>query len=420
MKLDRWSVRAEKTGRRGMGRRTRTPTPIFVSPRVAVVLSVVGAAALAYVLYAAPSILVVALGGTALAVVLSFPVRALSHVMPRGPAILLTFLGLLGMVGLALGYLVPLLVQQMSRLIVRTPDIANSANRLLIDAIAFLDRRELLPGSDPEAFGRELVTDLFNRAQSLTENLLRDLIVFIPQVFNFGIILFAVLFVAAYLLVDVRKVKAAYLKAAPKRYRQDARDLWDAFGYSLSRYLGGLLFVAAVQGVLAGVALWILDVPFALLLGVWISITAIIPYLGAFLGAIPAVVLAFFQSPTTGVLAVVAYILIQQLEGNYLTPRIQGQVLHVHPILVLLAVIGGGQLAGLAGVIFAVPTLAVLRVFFDFFRARIRTSPDAGPEGPALRNQQHPYLLRHVYHGRVAPARETQRTSPHQLLVPLQ
>jgi predicted PurR-regulated permease PerM len=384
MKLDRWSVRAEKTGRRGMGRRTRTPTPIFVSPRVAVVLSVVGAAALAYVLYAAPSILVVALGGTALAVVLSFPVRALSHVMPRGPAILLTFLGLLGMVGLALGYLVPLLVQQMSRLIVRTPDIANSANRLLIDAIAFLDRRELVPGSDPEAFGRELVTDLFDRAQSVTENLLRDLIVFIPQVFNFGIILFAVLFVAAYLLVDVRKVKAAYLKAAPKRYRQDARDLWDAFGYSLSRYLGGLLFVAAVQGVLAGVALWILDVPFALLLGVWISITAIIPYLGAFLGAIPAVVLAFFQSPTTGVLAVVAYILIQQLEGNYLTPRIQGQVLHVHPILVLLAVIGGGQLAGLAGVIFAVPTLAVLRVFFDFFRARIRTSPDAGPEGPAL------------------------------------
>jgi predicted PurR-regulated permease PerM len=381
MKLVRWSGGAEKTGRRGTGRQARTPTPIIVSPRVAVVISVLAVAALAYVLYAAPGILIVALGGTALAVVLSFPVRALSHVMPRGPAILVTFLGLLGMVALALGYLVPLLVQQMSRLIVRTPDIANSANRLLIDAIAFLDQRELLPGSDPEEFGRELVTDLFDRAQNLTENLLRDLIVFIPQVFNFGIILFAVLFVAAYLLVDVRKVKAAYLRAAPKRYRQDARDLWEAFGVSLSRYLGGLLFVAVVQGVLAGVALWILDVPFALLLGVWVAITAIIPYLGAFLGAIPAVVLAFFQSPTTGVLAVVAYVLIQQLEGNFLTPRIQGQAVHVHPILVLLAVIGGGQLAGLAGVIFAVPALAVLRVFFDFFRARIRTSPEAEDPG---------------------------------------
>jgi predicted PurR-regulated permease PerM len=379
MKLDRWSGGGTgRTRRRGSG---RTPTPILVSPRVAVVLAVIGAAVLAYVLYAAPSILIVALGGTALAVVLSFPVRALSRVMPRGPAILLTFLGLLGMAALALGYLVPLLVQQMSRLIVRTPDIANSANRLLIDAIAFLDERELLPGSDPEAFGRELVTDLFDRAQNLTENLLRDLIVFIPQVFNFGIILFAVLFVAAYLLVDVRKVKATYLRSAPKRYRQDARDLWDAFGVSLSRYLGGLIFVAVVQGVLAGLALWVLDVPFALLLGVWVSVTAIIPYLGAFLGAIPAVVLAFFQSPTTGILVLVVYVLIQQLEGNFLTPRIQGQAVHVHPILVLLAVIGGGQLAGLAGVIFAVPALAVLRVFFDFFRARIRTSPDVGSPG---------------------------------------
>jgi predicted PurR-regulated permease PerM len=80
------------------------------------------------------------------------------------------------------------------------------------------------------------------------------------------------------------------------------------------------------------------------------------------------------------VLTVVAYVLIQQFEGNFLTPRIQGQALHVHPIIVLLAVIGGGQLGGLAGVIFAVPTLAVLRVFFDFFRARIRTgSPTVKP-----------------------------------------
>ena len=387
MKLDRWSGGgAERTGaRRGKGRGTRTPTPINLSPRVAAVIAILGVAVLAYLLYAAPSILIVALGGTALAVVLSFPVRALSRVMPRGPAILVTFLGLAGTVALALGYLVPLLVQQLSRLIVRTPDIANSANRLLIDAIAFLDERELLPGSDPEEFGRELVTDLFDRAQNLTENLLRDLIAFIPQVFNFGIILFAVIFVAAYLLVDVRKVKAAYLTAAPKRYRHDARELWEAFGVSLSRYLGGLFLVAVVQGVLAGVALWILDVPFALLLGVWAAITAIIPYLGAFLGAIPAVVLAFFQSPTTGVLVLVVYVLIQQLEGNLLTPRFQGQAVHVHPILVLLAVIGGGQLAGLAGVVFAVPALAVLRVFFDFFRARIRAGPDgSGTEGPSL------------------------------------
>jgi predicted PurR-regulated permease PerM len=82
------------------------------------------------------------------------------------------------------------------------------------------------------------------------------------------------------------------------------------------------------------------------------------------------------QSPTTAILTVIVYVAIQQLEGNVLTPRIQGQALHVHPIIVLFAVIGGGELLGFVGIIFAVPTLAVLRVFFDFFRARLQTTPE--------------------------------------------
>jgi predicted PurR-regulated permease PerM len=138
--------------------------------------------------------------------------------------------------------------------------------------------------------------------------------------------------------------------------------------------------VTLIQGLLAFLALKVLGVPYAILLGVWVSITAIIPYLGPFLGGIPAVLVAvIFDSPTTAVLTVVAYVLIQQFEGNFLTPRIQGNALQVHPIIVLLAVIGGAQLAGLTGVIFAVPALAIVRVFFDFFRVRLRTQPSSEP-----------------------------------------
>jgi predicted PurR-regulated permease PerM len=141
--------------------------------------------------------------------------------------------------------------------------------------------------------------------------------------------------------------------------------------------------VVMIQGLLAAVALYFLGVRYAILLGVWVSVTAIIPYLGAFLGGIPAVLVAlvfgssvFESNTTTAILTVVAYVLIQQFEGNFLTPRIQGQALQVHPIIVLLAVIAGGELAGLAGIIFAVPTLAVFRVLFDFFRVRLRTNPE--------------------------------------------
>ncbi len=377
----------EKTSERAgvrMRRPERPPTPIFVSPRVMAVIVGVGLVALAYVLYAAPSILVVALGGTALAIVLSFPVRALSNFMPRGLAILVTLVGLIGLAALALGFLVPLLVRQLRTFILVTPAIANNASVFLRDLLNPLVERDLLP-VEPEEIMAGVVQDLFARTREIIEGILGGLLGFISGAFTFGVVLFGMLFVAVYLLVDVRKVKAAYLKAAPKRYRRDARELWDAFGFSLSRYLGGLVFVVIVQGILAGLALWVLGVPYAILLGAWVSLTAIVPYLGPFIGAIPAVVVAltfgsstFESHTTTAILTIVAYVLIQQFEGNFLTPRVQGQALHVHPIIVLLAVIGGAQLAGLAGVIFAVPTLAVLRVFFDFFRARLRTSPDLG------------------------------------------
>jgi predicted PurR-regulated permease PerM len=340
------------------------------------ILIVLGIAALAYVLYAAPSILIVALGGTAIAIVLSFPVRALSRVMPRGMAILITFVALLGLVVLALVFLIPLLVRQLSNFILIVPAIAINANQFLLGLFEPLAESELLPVPAEDVMAG-LVQDLFGRAREIIEGMLGGLVGFISGAFNFGIVIFGMLFVAAYLLADVRKVKAAYLKAAPRRYRRDARELWEAFGVSLSRYLGGLLFVVVIQGVLAGLALWILGVPYAILLGAWVSVTAIIPYLGAFLGAIPAIIVALiFESPTIAVLTVVVYVLIQQFEGNFLTPRIQGQALNLHPIIVLLAVIGGGQIGGLAGVVFAVPALAVLRVFFDFFRTRLRTSQE--------------------------------------------
>ncbi len=363
----------------------RQPTPIYVSARVLAGIVALVVVVVALFLYAAPTVPVVALGGMALAIVLSFPVRALSHVMPRPLAILVTVLGLLGLIALALFFLVPLLIQQLRDLVVQVPIIANGANRLLLDLIAFLDERQLLPSSDPEEFGRRLVDNLFDRAQSLTENLLRGLVGFIPRAFGFGVALFGVLFVGVYLLADVRMVKAAYLRTAPRAYRRDARDLWNAFGESLSRYLGGLATVVVIQGVLASTALYLLDVPYAILLGAWVSATAIIPYLGAFIGGIPAVIVAAvfedasptIESTTTRViLVIVVYTLIQQFEGNFLTPRLQGNALHVHPILVLLAVIGGGELAGLAGVVFAVPAVAVLRVFFDFLRVRLKTNPE--------------------------------------------
>jgi predicted PurR-regulated permease PerM len=349
---------------------TAHPTSIPISRRTRTVLLLAVLVVLAYVVYQVPDVLTTTVGGIALALVLSFPVRFLSRFMRRGLAILLSFLLVVGLVVLAAVYLVPLVVEQLASLVSAAPEIANTVEQYLQNALNVLQNRGFLSG-DPQQIISRIRDDLVNAAQSVAGNVLSGAFGFITSTFSFAVTLFGVIFIGAYLLVDVRGVEAAFLRAAPHDYRRDAKTLWEAFGYSLSRYLGGLAFVIAIQGAISAVGLFLLGVPYALVLGAFVSVTAVIPYLGAWLSAIPAVIVALTVSPTTALLTALLFFAIQQLEGNFLTPKIQGDTLHVHPILVFLAVIIGGGLGGILGVIVAVPTLAVLRVLFDFLRVRL-------------------------------------------------
>jgi len=127
----------------------------------------------------------------------------------------------------------------------------------------------------------------------------------------------------------------------------------------------------------------VLDVPYALLLGVWMSLTAILPYVGAFLGGIPAVLIALTISWQMAVAVAVLYVIINQVEGNLITPRIQGTAVRVHPLLIFISVIAGTQIAGWLGAILAVPTLAVVRVFAEFLWVRLQV-PEAQVQDTVL------------------------------------
>ena len=360
-----------KIGRTDQGAPAQ-PTPIRISRRTRNVLIALGFAALVLLMWAAPAVPVMLLGGFALAMILSFPVRWFSRLMPRGLAILTTFVILLGICALAISFLVPILMDQLASVVSAAPEIAREVRKSTPGVLRPLSKLGLMQGKPDQLMSR-LSQDLVNLAQNLAQQVLASLVRFVSGAFGVVLTLFGILFVAVYLLANVRRLKATYLRAVPKRYRHDALELWDAFAFSLTRYLSGLGLDAFIQGAISAVGLFLLGVPYALLLGVWVSLTAIIPYLGAWLGAIPAVIIAFTVSPTTALLTALLYLVIQQLEGNILQPAIQGKVLNMPSILVFLAVIAGGQIAGLLGVIFAVPILAVLKVLFDFFRVRLQT-----------------------------------------------
>ncbi len=344
-------------------------------------LVILAIAVVAFIMWRVPEAPIALVGGFALALVLSFPVRGLTRLMPRGLAIFVSFLILIGLVLLAVLIIVPIVVVQLASLFGALPGLIADTKRYALAGLNLLNDAGVLPGTPKEIISR-IQEEASAGATAVAENWLGGLLERLTGTVSVVLSAFGVLFVAAYLLADVRKLKAVYIRAAPAGYRRDARDLWDAFGYSLSRYLSGLAVVVAIQGTLAAVMLFLLGVPYAVALGAWTALTALIPLFGAWLGSVPALIVAFSVSPTRALLTAVLFLALHQLEGNFLAPRIHGQALSVHPILVFLAIIIGGGLFGIFGVLFAVPALAMLRVLFDFLRVRLRTEdPNGGPDG---------------------------------------
>lgn len=375
-------------GRNRTGVGEHRPTPIRISKRTRNVLIALGLLAFVLVIWLSPTVPVVLLGGFAVALVLSFPVRWLSHIMPRWAAISITYLLLAGVGLVTFLVLLPILAVQLISFVKAAPDIVRGARQTLEGLLQPLSDYGLLKGT-PEEFLGELGQDLLDLARSVGRNILGGLVGFVSSTISLVLSLFGVLFVSVYLLVNVRRIKATYLLAAPKRYRRDAAELWESEGLSLSRYLSGLGLDMVIQGAISTVGLFFLGVPYALLLGTWVAVAAIIPYLGAWLGAIPAVLVALTDSPGKAVLTALLYLIIQQIEGNVLQPRIQGQALNMPSILIFLGVIAGAEIAGFLGILFAVPTLAVLKVLFDFLRARL-TTDETDPTASSLAQPREP------------------------------
>jgi predicted PurR-regulated permease PerM len=334
------------------------------------------------VVYRAPGILTLVLGGAALALALSFPVRLLSHVLPKGVAILLSLLGVIGFVVLSIVIVAPILAEQLDALVASAPGIVARLQARLPRLLGSLADRGLLP-STPERFSADVQRSLLTAFEAFARRVLGGLGQFISGALSTALMLFGIIFLAVYFLADARRIEAGALRASPHRYRRDVRDLWNAFRFTLSRYLVGLALSLAIQGVLSAIALYFLGVPYPVLLGGMGS--------GHGAGALPGGLDRLHpRGPPRP----------ERLAGDCAAhggalsrdPAAGGKRAHAaHPGAGGAGapdprVPGGGgrgELFGLMGVVFAVPIVAVFRVLFDFFHARLRTTDRRAPALPA-------------------------------------
>jgi predicted PurR-regulated permease PerM len=173
-----------------------------------------------------------------------------------------------------------------------------------------------------------------------------------------------VIIISFYLAVQKSGIHNLLRTITPKEHEAYVLNLWERAQKKMGRWFQGQLFLAMIVGVLVYLGLTLLHVRFALLLAIIAGIFELIPYIGPVLAAVPAVILAVFQIPILAVWVIVLYIIVQQLENYILVPLVMRKAVGLNPVIVIIALLVGGRLLGILGVILAVPAASILAEFF--------------------------------------------------------
>ena len=188
--------------------------------------------------------------------------------------------------------------------------------------------------------------------------------------------LFLIPFIVFYLLKDMKPMHRAVLMVIPGTYRVRVSRVLHDIDFALGQYIRGQLLVCLVLGFLTYIGYKMIHLPYAGALAFIVGITDIIPYIGPFIGAAPAILLSLTVSWEMALFVTGINIVTQVLEGNVLSPFIVGRTLHLHPLLIIFAVMVGGEVAGITGLIFAVPLVAIGKVIIQHILHHLVKRPD--------------------------------------------
>ncbi|MDA8193937.1 MAG: AI-2E family transporter [Thermaerobacter sp.] len=184
-----------------------------------------------------------------------------------------------------------------------------------------------------------------------------------------------------YLLKDLDRVRARFWQVVPVNWQEAVYKLGFDVDGALSGFIRGQLLVALAVGLLSTVWVAMLGIPFSALIGVVAGVTDVIPYVGPIAGAIPAVLLGLNRSPLIALYAGAGFVAIHQLEGTVIAPKVVGDSVGLHPLAVIFAILAGGELAGVAGLLLGVPLAAVLKVVLSHLYNRVVIALDRPSSG---------------------------------------
>ncbi|NLY78171.1 MAG: AI-2E family transporter [Tissierellia bacterium] len=290
--------------------------------------------------------------------------------LSRSLGIIILYVAILGIFAAISISFVPRLSRELKEVIVVLPDYFNRMTDFFKD---LYDKYYNLDTIAPLLENFEgIVYDNLNKLQKVLLENMSKIFTSVGSLINRIISLVLIPILTFYFLKDKDKLlNRAYL-TIPKRNRPEVKELLIEIDKSLSQFVRGRLILAIYVGIATTIVLLILNINFAVVIGLLTGIADIIPYFGPFLGFLPAVIFAFLDSVSKGIWVAIIFVLIQWVENNVLAPKIIGESTGLHPITVLLGIIIAGNLYGVLGMIFVIPLVSILKILIGFFLDKIR------------------------------------------------
>jgi putative heme transporter len=327
---------------------------------------------------AAGSVLLILVAASIVGLILNPLIKQLQRRgLPRGLAILLVYLALFAIlagVGLLLSDPVS---TQVSRFADRVPTYVKHANHDLDDLQRWLDRRGIKVQIQQQ--GQTALQTLEKHVLKSSGNIVsfsRDALGKIATI-SFDLVL--VLILSVYLLVYGGEIGGLVRRVMPPGDGTPADDFPLMVQRAVFGYVRGQLLFSLIMGASAALLLWLLGVVgifpagerYALFFGGFYGLMELIPYIGPIIGALPAVLVALFNDPISAVWVVLAFIALQQLEGHFIAPQVFRISLRINPIVIILALLIGYQLYGIAGALLALPVTSVVRETIIYLRRHL-------------------------------------------------
>ncbi|WP_409299701.1 AI-2E family transporter [Peribacillus sp. SCS-155] len=181
-------------------------------------------------------------------------------------------------------------------------------------------------------------------------------------------VLVLVPFLLFYFLKDDDKLRPFLLKYIPREVESEGNVILKDVDKALSTYIIGQVTIAFVDGVLMYLGYLLIGLDYALILALFAMFLTVVPFLGPFLGIIPALFVALQQEPFMLIKVLLVLLAVQQLEGNLVTPHVMGKKLNIHPVTIILLLLVAGALYGFIGILIAIPLYSVVKTLIRNFR----------------------------------------------------